>query len=75
VVEHIMRDPQVVPLSEELPAPGVQEGSCLFCGLWIDPETDGVYQLSISKGEVEGGEYVCHIACLVEKAQPTVPLP
>jgi hypothetical protein len=75
VVEHIMRDPQVVPLSEErAPAP-VQEGPCLFCGLWIDSETDGVCALSVSKGDVEGREYVCHIACLVEKAHPTVPLP
>jgi hypothetical protein len=70
-----MRDPQVVPLSEEPPAPVAQEGSCLFCGQWIDPETDGVYALSISQGDVEGREYVCHIACLGEKAHPTVPLP
>jgi hypothetical protein len=75
MVEHIMRDPQVVDLSEE-PAPTpVQEGSCLFCGLWIDPETDGVYALSVSKGDLEGREYVCHIACLAEKAHPTVQLP
>jgi len=70
-----MRDPQVVALSEE-PAPTpAQEGPCLFCGEWIDPDTDGVYSLSLLEGNIEGRDYVCHVACLADRAHPTVRLP
>jgi hypothetical protein len=75
VVEHLTRDPEVVALTEEpKPAP-VQEGPCLFCGLWLDPDAESVYALVVSKIGGDASEYVCHIACLASAAHSTVRLP
>jgi hypothetical protein len=76
VVEHRIRDPQVVELTEETEAPvAAPEGPCLFCGQWIDEEETGVYVVRLSRAEGDTREYVSHVSCLAERADPSAKLP
>jgi hypothetical protein len=76
VVEHRIQDPQVVELTEETEVVvAAPEGACLFCGQWIDGEETGVYALRLSRAEGDTRDFVSHVSCLAERADPAAKLP
>lgn len=71
-----MRDPQVVDLTEEkeveVPVP---EGPCLICGRWIEGEEADVYAVKLRRASGGTGDFVSHVSCLADAADPSAKLP
>jgi hypothetical protein len=77
MVEHILRDPQVLPVLETeprsvLPPP---EGPCLVCGEWVGGEAEGVYAVRVERHRGAAASLVAHAACLARVAHASVRLP
>jgi hypothetical protein len=76
MVEHRIRDPQVVDILETEVGRGrsLRGGRCLICGEWIEPDAVDVYEVSVGRaGNVEL-DLLSHASCLVGVVHPSISL-
>jgi hypothetical protein len=77
MVERIMRNPDLASMTEtEAAAPVVMRGGlCLICGEWVEPDTDDVFMVTLTRPSGEAAEYVAHAGCVARVGHPGARLP
>jgi hypothetical protein len=76
MVERIMRDPAVVPITESAAAgsPVAAVGPCMVCAGWIGTEDDA-FVVSVTRRGGDATELLAHVRCLRGVSHASIALP